>query len=211
MILSAVNWKGMKRLAHEYRDFAIYLTPQNVTYYISQAIPVLILARFFGVATAGIYTLGLRMTQAPFSLLRNAIYQVLLQKLTESHNLGKDLHPLFVKATIGMAATVVLPAIIVFISGPPLFALILGERWFAAGEYARWLVLLMIPWFSNVPGSILARVFNQQRNLFSTRGGYSRLHGNGAARGCCLSEPPSHRDTFGLCWRGGLCLSDCLD
>ncbi len=166
MILSAVNWKGMKRLAHEYRDFAIYLTPQNVTYYISQAIPVLILARFFGVATAGIYTLGLRMTQAPFSLLRNAIYQVLLQKLTESHNLGKDLHPLFVKATIGMAATVVLPAIIVFISGPPLFALILGERWFAAGEYARWLVLLMIPWFSNVPGSILARVFNQQRNLF---------------------------------------------
>ena len=58
MILSAVNWKGMKRLAHEYRDFAIYLTPQNVTYYISQAIPVLILARFFGVATSFSITVG---------------------------------------------------------------------------------------------------------------------------------------------------------
>jgi lipopolysaccharide exporter len=166
IILSALGWTRMRKLAHEYRDFAFYSTPQNVVYYVSQGIPVIILAHFFGVAVAGLYTLGLRMTQTPMALIRTAVYQVLIQKLSESHNLGNELHPLFVKSTIMLAAVVVLPAIIVFISGPPLFGLILGKKWFAAGEYARWLVLLMIPWFCNIPGSILARVLKQQRNLF---------------------------------------------
>jgi O-antigen/teichoic acid export membrane protein len=165
-ILSALSCSKMRELAHEYRDFAFYSTPQNVMYAVSQGIPVILLAHFFGIAIAGHYALGLRLIQAPSTLIRAAVYQVLLQKMSESYNHGKDLHPLLVSTTIGMTAVVILPAIIVFIWGPLLFAWILGERWLVAGEYARWLVLLMIPWFCNVPSSILARVLKQQRNLF---------------------------------------------
>lgn len=148
-----------------YKDFPIYATPQNVLNAVSQGLPVLLLAHFFGVATAGYYALAVRLLQAPMNLVLSPLRQVFFQKATETYNAGGDLLRLHRLSTAALFALGVIPALLLFFLAPTLFAWFLGEAWRTAGEYGRWLVLWLFPAFCNPPSGLLARILRQQRNL----------------------------------------------
>src|SRR5690625_5209746 len=63
----------LKTLAYQHQDFPLYRAPQVTINAVSQSLPVLMLASFFGPATAGFYTLSRSVMAAPADLLGNSI------------------------------------------------------------------------------------------------------------------------------------------
>jgi lipopolysaccharide exporter len=166
LLKSSLAWKRIGRLAVEYRDFPVYSATQNMMNALSNALPVLLLGYYYGVAVAGAYAFGVRILQAPMGFVLVALRQVLFQKASETYNHGGKLYPLYIKTTGGLFAMAIIPAIILSIWAPSIFALIFGSKWYEAGVYARWLILWVMVLFCNLPSSLFAAILRQQRNLF---------------------------------------------
>lgn len=162
----AARWSQLRAAAGEYRQFALFGCPQNVLNALSQGIPVIALAHFYGVAAAGAYAFGLKLLQAPLTLVSNSIRPVLFQRLGRIAAGEQELYRPFVRCTTALAAMVAAPACLGFLVAPRLFAWLLGPDWRIAGEFARWLLLWLAPMFCNVPAMLAARVLRWQWELF---------------------------------------------
>jgi len=162
----SLAWSQIWSHAKEYRDFPIYSATQNIMNSLSQGLPVLLLANFYGTAVAGAYAFGNRILHAPMDFVLTALRQVLFQKASETYNHGGMFLPLYLKITSGLFLVALLPSIVIFIWAPEIFSYVFGPEWHTAGVYASWLVIWSITGFSNVPAVLLARILRQQRNLF---------------------------------------------
>ena len=157
--------RQMLDAARKYRDFAFYGTPQNLINETSQAAPVILLIHYFGVATGGLYAFAIRVLQLPMNFILGSLRQVLFQKLSEVHNRGGDVRGLFSRTTLMLLGLSLMPAAIGFVLAPWAFALVFGKQWAIAGEYARWLLIWLVPGFCNLPAALVGRILRQQRNL----------------------------------------------
>lgn len=160
---SSTSW--MKRSAKSYYDFPAFSTPQNLLNAVSQGLPILLLGHFYGIEVAGLYAFGIRLVQAPMGLLLTPLRQVLFQKFCEGQNHGAGIMPLYRKSTLGLLAVILLPVIIGVVFFPALFALVFGEPWRKAGEYACWLLMWHAVGFCNVPSVLMARILRMQRHM----------------------------------------------
>jgi O-antigen/teichoic acid export membrane protein len=163
LLRRALAWERLRLAVKKYRDFPLFSTPQNLLNAVSQNIPLLLLAKFFGPVVAGHYVLGVRCIQVPMNFVLTSLRQVFFQKASETCNRGGDVYGLFRKATLGLLALVTLPAAAVVAFGPDIFAFVLGRQWAASGEYARWLVLWLALMFANVPAVLFAQIYRKQR------------------------------------------------
>jgi O-antigen/teichoic acid export membrane protein len=160
-----LHWHSIKHLGKQYSDFPLYSSTQNLFNAISQNIPLILLAKFFGPAVVGFYALGVRVLQLPMNLVLTSLRQVLFQKASEVYNSGGDTYALFKKTTLGLVAIAAVPAITVILFGPALFGFVLGKEWIVAGEYAKWLVLWLICMFVNLPAVLFGQIYRKQRAL----------------------------------------------
>ena len=144
----------------------MYSATQNLMNALSNGLPVLLLTHYFGVATAGAYAFGERLLWAPMSLILSALRQVLFQRAGELQHQDRKLSPLFLKSTASLFGLGLLPALVLGIWAPQLFAWVFGDRWLTAGEFARYLVFWMLFAFCNLPAVLFARLIRIQRALF---------------------------------------------
>lgn len=151
-----------KRLAWQHRDFAYYRTPQIVLNAASQSMPVIMLASFFGPATAGFYALGKMVLGAPTTLIGQSVASVFYPRINEAVHNGEDAFKLLVKATSYLAVLGILPFGIIIILGPWLFTFVFGEEWRTAGVYAQWLAIWSYFGFINRPSVGAIPVFSLQ-------------------------------------------------
>lgn len=165
----------LRELAHRHRDFPLYRAPQNFINAASQSLPVLMIAAFFGPASAGFYTLGQMVMGMPSVLVGKSVSDVFYPKITEAAHTGANLKGLIVKATGALILISILPFGLVILFGPWLFGFVFGVEWAMAGEYARWLALFFLFNFINKPSVAAVPVLGIQRGLlvyelFSTGG-----------------------------------------
>lgn len=164
--IAAARWERLKSLAREYRDFPAYSATQNVLNALSTGLPVLLLTHYYGIAVAGAYAFGIRLLNAPMSLVLAALRQVLFQKAGETQHQERPLAPLFLKTTLGLFALGLQPAIVLGIWSPELFAWLFGSQWETAGEFARYLIGWLLIVFCNLPAVLFARLIRIQRTVF---------------------------------------------
>lgn len=162
---AGANRRQILAAAHEHKAFALFSTPQNLMNAASQGAPVILLIHYFGAAIGGTYAFAIRALQLPMSFILTSLRQVLFQKLSEVHNDRGDLRGLFAKTTCTLLGISLLPATVGFVFAPQLFGLVFGSKWVLAGEYARWLLLWLVPGFCNLPAALVGRILRQQRNL----------------------------------------------
>lgn len=166
---------SLKDLCHKYRDFPLYRMPQNFINAATQGLPVLLLASFFGPASAGFYTLASLVMGRPSSLVGKAVSDVFYPRVADGARRGNALSPMILRSTVALILLGVLPFGIVVIFGPSLFSFIFGGEWGVAGEYARWLALFFFFNFINKPSVAAVPVLGIQKGLllyelFSTAG-----------------------------------------
>lgn len=154
---------SLKEVAYKHRDFPYYRAPQVFINALSQSLPVLMLASFFGPASAGFYAIGRTVIGMPSTLLGKAVSDVFYPKIAEAANANKDVHKPIFKATAALAAVGIVPYGVVFLFGPTLFEFVFGKEWLVAGEYARWLAAWLYFAFMNRPSVAALAVLNMQR------------------------------------------------
>ncbi|WP_438013047.1 lipopolysaccharide biosynthesis protein [Psychrobacter raelei] len=154
--------KSLRHLAYQYRDFAVFRAPEVTIDAAAQSLPVLMLASFFGPASAGFYTLARSIMGVPSSLIGSSIGNVLYPRLSETANNRKPIYPLIKKATLLIASIGVLPFLSVVFFGPWLFSFIFGDEWVSAGIYARWLAIWLFFSFANIPSVKAIPIINAQ-------------------------------------------------
>ena len=141
----------LKKLAAKHKDFPFYRAPEVLIDAVSQGLPVLLLAGFFGPASAGFYSIGYTVLSIPSQLIGKSVGDVFYPRISDAANNGENLTGLIKKTTFYMGSIGVLPYIIVIAFGPWLFSFVFGAEWWTAGEYARWIALWTFFRFLNKP------------------------------------------------------------
>ena len=154
--------KTVKELAKKHKDFPLFRAPQAFIHAITGSLPVLLLASFFGPASAGFYSIGKIVLDKPTQLISKSVADVFYPRIAEAAYKGENLTHLIIKATLVLAAVGIIPFGIVLAFGPWIFGFVFGEEWVLAGEYARWLALWLFFGFINRPSAKAIPVLNLQ-------------------------------------------------
>lgn len=163
VILPSVNREQILRVVKAHSDFPLYRTPQVVINSFSSNLPGILLASLFSPAVAGFYFLAKRVLKMPAGLISESVRKVFYPKAAEIAHVGGDLRFAVIKATLGLAGVGLVPLFVILVFGPRLFALVFGEEWRIAGDYARWLALWVYFAFINVPSVTAIPVIGRQR------------------------------------------------
>lgn len=145
------NVSSIKELAYRHKDFPYFRAPQVAINSLSQSLPILMLASFFGPAAAGFYSLGRTVMSVPTTLIGKSVGDVFYPRIAEAVHHKENLFSLILKATLALASVGFVPFVLVIAFGPWLFSFVFGAEWVTAGEYARWLALWMYFAFLNRP------------------------------------------------------------
>lgn len=153
----------LKRLAREYDQFPRYQSLATFTNSLSQNLPAILLTFYYAPAIAGLYALTVRVLRAPTLLIGKSTREVYYQRASEMHSKGEPIFGLF-RQTLGSLIKVgILPFIALTLISPWLFAVLFGEEWREAGQYAQ----LIIPWsfmgFINAPATMSLYVLGKQK------------------------------------------------
>ncbi len=157
--------RGLRELAAEYVDFPKFNLPQSLLSSFSQSIPPLLMAAYFETAVVGIYTMAHRLLVLPTRLISQSVRQVFFQRASELQREGGSLSQLLLRTTGGLIAVVIVPTLLVVIFGPWLFETVLGEKWYDAGQYARWMIVWLFFVYINPPAIVLTQVLRKNHYL----------------------------------------------
>lgn len=131
----------MRDLARRHSDFPKYRAPVMLINAVSQHLPTLVLAAYFGPAAAGFFALCKQALSMPTNLIGKSVADVYYPRITRAIHDREPVAAMLVKATTALALVGLVPFATVAVLGPWLFSLVFGEQWHVAGEYARWLAL----------------------------------------------------------------------
>jgi O-antigen/teichoic acid export membrane protein len=160
--LQIASWSRIRAMARRYRDFPRYGMPQAVLNAFSTSLFSLLMTPFFGPAVIGYYALTQKVLALPVRLLSESIRQVFFPKASTLIRTKGDVRHFWRTTTLALLAAGVLPALVIMLFGPRLFAFVFGSEWYQAGVYAR----LIIPWtwvvLANPPSVMMMPVLGKQ-------------------------------------------------
>jgi len=120
---------------------------------LSFEIPVLVITKFFELATVGFYSIAMRVLSLPAMFIGQAMAQVFYKTFTDysdDYKLAKK----FLFKTWGFLSLIGLPPLVITLGwGPEIFAFILGNDWYVAGEMARAISPMLFIMFVSSPSS----------------------------------------------------------
>ena len=183
---------GMLELARRHSDFPKFRAPVMLINAVSQHLPTLVLAAYFGPAAAGFFALCKQALTMPTNLIGKSVADVYYPRISRAIHDREPVATMLLKATAALGLVGLVPFSIVVVFGPWLFALVFGEQWQVAGEYARWLALaeyvifvsrpcvVAVPALSLQARFLLFEIFSTSLRVLSLFGG-ALLIGNALA------------------------------
>lgn len=167
-------------VAWRYRLFPLFRTSSMFANNLGTAMPPSLVAMAYGVSAAGLYTLMWSVIVAPSALVQKAVGDVFLGHFadrfrSDPHNARRFL----LVFALGLLLLSVGPGLVLWLWGAPVFAVLFGESWRAAGRLASLMVPLLMADFSIGPLGGALNVVNRPdaKLLFDA----ARLGGYGAA------------------------------
>ena len=137
------SWAGIAAVARRYRQFPQISAFSALINSAGFAVPPLLLAAWYSSKVLGWYAMTDRVMCVPTVLIGAAISQVYTvdaARLASTDLAG--LRALLFRTIRGLAWLGVLPFLLIFLFGEPLFAYVFGGAWGEAGRYARLLAVM---------------------------------------------------------------------
>lgn len=152
----------MLRLARRYRHFALVSTWATLCDGASRQMPAVLMGVLFPPAVAGFYGLAVQVVNVPILIVGDAIASVFFQRAAESRAQSSKLaHDTFRLVDSMLCVVIPLTLVLTFL-GAPLFRVIFGQDWEAAGAYAQILAIGFLFSFLHRPLCILFDVLELQ-------------------------------------------------
>jgi O-antigen/teichoic acid export membrane protein len=153
---------GVLEMARRQIDFPKFRAPVMLINAISQHLPTLVLAAYFGPAAAGFFALCKQALTMPTNLIGKSVADVYYPRISRAIHDREPVAAMLLKATTALALVGLVPFAIVAVFGPWLFATVFGQQWQLAGEYARWLALAEFAVFISRPSVVAVPALSLQ-------------------------------------------------
>lgn len=125
------------QLAIKYKKYPLLSSCGALLDGVAVQVPVLFVAKLFGAATTGLFSMTFKIINMPMTLISNSIGQVLYQRISTIYNDDPKKLRNFVLKILALLVLIAAPMIIIMsIYGPTLFGFVFGEHWRLAGHYA---------------------------------------------------------------------------
>lgn len=165
-LFKQTNSQAQLQLARRYSSHPKYIAPSQLIGVTAQQIPLLIISTVYSLAATGFFSLAFRLVSLPTTLVASAIGDVYRQKIAEEYNQKGEFRTIFLKTLIATSSLALLPSLVLYASAPTLFALLFGESWRIAGEYAQILIISAYVQFIFTPIDKGALVVGANRYIF---------------------------------------------
>ena len=157
-----ISYNRMLILLKKYKDIPLFNTLITFLNTLSNEIPVLLITKHFGLSTAGIYGLAIKVGRAPSGIVQDSVSQVFFNKATEVYNKKENLQDIVKKTCFNLFKISILIFTPIFIISYFL-DFIFGSEWTDVGTYLR----ILIPWlyimFLSSPITSLIVILNKQK------------------------------------------------
>jgi O-antigen/teichoic acid export membrane protein len=146
-----------------YKRFPIYALPGELVNSLTNALPVLLITRFFGAHVSGLFALTQRMLGMPIALIARAILDVFKQRASRDFATTGRCDDIYRKTFVTLCVIGIPGFGLIALTAPEVFALVFGEQWRTSGEYARILAPMFLLRFIIGPLSYTLYIAERQR------------------------------------------------
>lgn len=153
-----VSWTRIRQAASLYRRFPTWRMPSQVLLAFSIQAPVLLTALIYDAGTTGQLGLAIMAISLPMALIGDNMSKAYYAEMSAIGRKHPDkIHQVTWSVIRTLTALSIAPVAVLALFGEPLFTLVFGEQWGAAGRYAAILSLFLLSQFATSP---VVRVFS---------------------------------------------------
>lgn len=149
------------RVLKRHRHFVLWQSPQVLLNSVSMQLPILCIALWYGVSSAGFYSVALAVLAAPAGVVSKPVGDYLYPKLAGLAATARL--QLFLRATGTLLLGAAIPLSVFYLYADDIFMLLFGQAWLPAAAISK----LMIPWVcfmvANAPALKMLMVQQQQK------------------------------------------------
>jgi lipopolysaccharide exporter len=174
-IIAALDMSKAVMLAKRYARFPQFDLPASTLNNFSREMPIAVLGVFFIPQWVGLYSVANRVMSVPLQIVGGAIAQVYLP-LAQSAQQSSRLDHFTLAIFDRLLRVSVTPMLLVAIAAPDMLGFILGDQWYYAGTFLRWICPWLMLAFIASPISEVFSVLERQADklifnsvLFITR------------------------------------------
>ncbi len=163
VLVSRISRPKIIALAKRYQNFPKYSMWAILSNTLAQHLTNILISSFYTVSTLGLYSFVQRILGMPSSLIGASVGQVFFQEATkEKQKTGKAIKTF--DSTIKKLLMIGLPSfMILFFIVEDLFAIVFGEEWRIAGEYAKIVIPMFLIRFVVASVSNINNIFELQK------------------------------------------------
>lgn len=142
---SQYDFNEIKRLAVRYKDYPLFQAPFSTLNSMSSQAPIFFITKYFDTSIVGLFSMVIKILGAPTALIAKSIGQVFFQRVSEH---AKSSPELLLEDIYRVALKLLMIAVLIFspilFYGREIFAIVFGNDWAQAGEYAQVLVFSVV-------------------------------------------------------------------
>jgi O-antigen/teichoic acid export membrane protein len=165
-IFTSVNWSNQREALRKYLSLIQHIVPSHLIGTVAMQLPIFIMSNAYSLETAGFFSLAYRMITLPTILVASAIGDVYRQRAARDFNFKGEFMGIYIKTLIATTLLALPFYLLLVLVGPDVFALIFGESWRVAGEYARILAVGAFFQFVFTPIDKGALIVGAKRYIF---------------------------------------------
>lgn len=162
MSLGRFQLQRISTSARRHARFAMYSVPADLLSTLTAQAPLWLLS----VADRGFFSFTMTILGAPLTLVSGTFVDTFKEQATREYRETGTFRPTYSKLFKILVSLSVLPTIVLLAFGPNLFALVFGQQWRVAGEFARILALMFGIRLITNPLSYSYFVIGKQREDF---------------------------------------------
>lgn len=158
-----ITFKKLLNKSLDHLVFPKFYLPQIFFNTISLNLPFIMLPLYYSLEVAGLFGMAIRILEQPIRLISSSTQSVYYQKASQMFSNSEDIYDIFIETTSGLFKVSILPAIIIFISGPQMFSFFLGSDWYQSGVIAQILIIWLFFGFLKTPTTMTFSILSLQK------------------------------------------------
>lgn len=139
--LKVVSLKGILSVAKKFKRFPLYEYWGFAANVMAYNIPVIIIARYWGQESTGLYAKAFNLLNVMVLLVGNSVNRVLHKEAADLVNQKKSIASLLIQTSNGLIKYSILPTVFLILLAPEFFSILLGQRWQMSGVFSQYLSL----------------------------------------------------------------------
>jgi len=136
-----ITKKRIKFVAIKYRDYPIYIIPDQILNYIAGTLPIYYISYCYDLERLGYYSMSVSILSIPAAFLEKTFLDLFRSQATDSYNKTGGFREIYVNMLMLLGGAGIVLFVLGFFAIPPVIKAFLGDKWIVTGTISQILFL----------------------------------------------------------------------